>query len=83
MNDQKIDQFSENTGRSATAIELISVFERCHNYIYANEGLLKEKQGEFKNAIELYKEAEEIFQRLDIRKNLEQVRSRIKKLSEK
>ncbi|MEM3526038.1 MAG: N-6 DNA methylase [Candidatus Jordarchaeaceae archaeon] len=29
--------------KSVTAMELISIFERCHNYIYANEGLLKEK----------------------------------------
>lgn len=46
-------------------------------------GLLREKKGEFQSAIELYKEAEEIFQRLDIRKNLEHVRNQIKNLNEK
>ena len=29
--------------KPATVMELNAVFEKCHNYIYANEGLLKEK----------------------------------------
>ena len=29
--------------RSSKKIELLSIFEDCHNYIYANEGVLKEK----------------------------------------
>lgn len=29
--------------KSVTTMELNSIFERCHNYIYANEGFLKEK----------------------------------------
>lgn len=35
--------YLKNNLKSATVMELNAVFERCHNYIYANEGLLKEK----------------------------------------
>lgn len=44
MND--INHFNYNSKRhfkNTEIMELNSVFERCHNYIYANEGLLQEK----------------------------------------
>lgn len=48
MRDAKIHCFLNNNHvkkklKPATVMELKGVFEKCHNYIYANEGLLKEK----------------------------------------
>ena len=47
---EQIPLFESNTiskqsfkERSSKKIELLSIFEDCHNYIYANEGVLKEK----------------------------------------
>jgi len=43
MRQLNITSYLKKDLQLATTMELKSVFERCHNYIYANEGLLKEK----------------------------------------
>ncbi len=43
MTEIKNNSYLKRDLKPATVNELKSVFEKCHNYIYANEGLLKEK----------------------------------------
>ncbi|NVM03510.1 MAG: N-6 DNA methylase [Candidatus Helarchaeota archaeon] len=43
MTEIKTNSYMKKDLKPATVDELKSAFEKCHNYIYANEGLLKEK----------------------------------------